>query len=84
MFETISLWQANCGFWYTVPFKRKLSLRFGGGIIGLCLPTREAVGWVTRFGKCLRKLNRIKFKLKQRFSSLEGESSGLLEVHLKK
>ena len=34
-----------------------LNVRFGGRIIGHFLPTREAVGSVRRFGKCLRRLN---------------------------
>ena len=65
-------------FWYAVPFKRKLSLRSGGGITGL-LPTKEAVDRVRRCGKSLRR----KFELKQKDTHLRGGSGGLLKVHLK-
>ena len=70
-------------FWCAVLFKGKLSLRFGGSIIGL-LPTKEDVGRVRKCGKSLRRLNRRKFELKYKHIHLRGESGGLLEVHLKK
>ena len=70
-------------FWYAVPFKRKLSLRSRSGIIGL-LPTREAVDWVSRFGKCLLTQQKKIQVETERYSSLGGGSGGLLVDHLKK
>ena len=60
-------------FWYAVPFKRKLSLRSGGSIIGL-LPTKEAVGRVRKCGKNLRRLSRRKFELKRKILIKDKEA----------
>ena len=79
--ETISLLQAICGFGMLSPSKKKLSLRFRGGIIGL-VPTKKDVDQVRKYGKRFRRLNRRKFELKWKDNFVFNKSTEKTRIRL--
>ena len=70
-------------FWYAVPFKRKLNLRSGGGIIGLFCRQKKQLARSVDFINASVDSEKIRVKT-ERYSFLGGGSFSLLEVHLKK